>query len=184
MNFIKKWGASLVSLVVGVLGLALSTCSGLIVKVLLGGKIVMEETTKAHKIITDTDLADAAELMQLEGKFTLLKIASIIMMVISVLVLIYAIVMILKNINVVKGKDKTFGKVNLLLNVLLLVSVIAVLVATFVYGNGLADKLNVLQFGGIAKVTVSVGVYQWAMLAVSVVGLLVAFLSNNKKSKK
>ena len=108
MNFVKKWTSCILSFVCGVLGLALSACSGMIVKATvdttaLGGEISkIDEMTKAFKVITDNSLYKDAKSLGIGTEFVWLKVFAILTLVISVLLIIFALIKLLQNVNLIK----------------------------------------------------------------------------------
>jgi len=89
MSIVKKWTSCVVSFIAGVLGLALSACSGMVVKI---DALKVKETTKAFKVITDADLYKDAKTAGTGTEFLWLKVFAIITLIISILLIVYAIV--------------------------------------------------------------------------------------------
>ena len=187
MEIVKKWASCFISFVAGVLALALSACSGMIKLITIAGQ-TESETTKAFKVLTDGDLLKQAEAMDLGGKFTTMKVFSIVLMVVAVLLLAYSIVMLLKNFNVIKLDSKVFAIVGLSLAVLFLISTIGVFVSSLTYANAatefISDALKAYELMNI-KVSgvVKLGVYQPIMLATGIISTAVvtAFEIRNVK---
>lgn len=160
MELIKKWTSCLISLICGILGLAMSATTGMVTKTPLG-----EESIKASKVLTDSDLLTQAKQLGIESDFTWLKTVSIIMLVVSIILIIFAIVMLLKNLNVINISSKITNIISVVLSVLLLVTAILLLVATNGYASALATATSNL-------VTAEAGVYQPFMLVTSIVAIL------------
>lgn len=199
MSFFKKWISCIVSFVAGVLGLALSACNGMTVVANINADAINSllsqnttETVKAFEIITDSSLLTQAQELGIEKQFITLKVFSIIMLVVSILLIIHSLILLLKNVNVIKSNHKAFDVATTVLTVLFIVSVIAVLVSSSVYAAAFEQAMTasvLAQFGEysslvIAEVVASIGIYQWLMLAISIVALVlnssVCYL--NKKS--
>jgi len=159
MEIVKKWAGCVVAFVAGLLGLVLSATSGMVRKTPLGSS-----STKAFKVITDSDLMEQAELFKIKSDFVTLKIFAIVTLIVSVLLLVYAVVALLNNLKVINLNSKILELSSLVLVVLLLVSTIGLLVASNNYAN---EMFNVVKYMGVTKV--SVGVYQPVMLVVSII---------------
>lgn len=191
MNFVKKWISTIMAFVAGVCGLALSACTGMVASgyidmTALGAKKeTIDSTTKAFKVLTDSDLYTEAKELGIGSEFMLMKVFAIITLVVSVLLIIYAIVMLLKNLNVVKFESKVFTIVGLSLFGLLLVSTIGLLITSNNYANAMEDamtgmfKLMLVGQGvpenvanGIVNINIKVGAYQPIMLVVAIVSAL------------
>ncbi len=192
MNFVKKWASCIISFVAGVCGLALSACSGMIAKLTANEALSAylqsnTSTTKAFKVLTDSDLYEEAKLLGIDSEFMTMKIFAIITLVVSVLLIVYALVMLLKNLNVIKCESKLFDIVGIALFALLLVSTIGLLIASNGYAGAMKDvqMKSLAQFGDMVSLKISVGVYQPAMLVISIISAVaygaVMFL-NKKKS--
>lgn len=211
MNLVKKWIGCVVSFVAGVLGLALSVCTGMtaVAKVdgsALAGTAVgdtsatlVDNTTKAFKVLTDKDLYTQAKELGIKSEFLTMKVFAIITLVVAVLLIAYSIVMLLKNLNVIKCEGKIFEYVGLGLIVLFLISTIGLFVASNGYANAMEDVMADVvkaQYGYVftAKLTglgmdtttistllglhkynvnVAIGVYQPVMLVVAIVSAIV-----------
>ena len=210
MNLVKKWIGCVVSFVAGVLGLALSACTGMtaVAKVdgsALAGTAVgdtsatlVDNTTKAFKVLTDKDLYTQAKELGIKSEFLTMKVFAIITLVVAVLLIAYSIVMLLKNLNVIKCEGKIFKYVGLGLIVLFLISTIGLFVASNGYANamedvmadvvkaqygygftakltGLMDTTTISTLLGLHKynVNVAIGVYQPVMLVVAIVSAIV-----------
>lgn len=158
---LKKWAGCVVSLISGILGLAMSATSGMVTK-----NPFTTETTKASEVLTNSDLLDASKLIGLESEFAWLKTVSVIMVVVSVILIVYGLVLLLKNINVIKSDNKVFGVINLVLSVALLVVAILLITATGSYCSALSDVSR-------KTVTAEAGFYQPFMLGVGLVATLV-----------
>lgn len=185
MDFLKKWASCIISFVAGVLGLVLSLCSGMknsvsVVSEQLGINGSQSESTKAHKMITDSALADQAKGYNASTEFGWLKAFSIIMTIVSILLIVYALVMLLKNVNVIKSDNAAFDIVGIVLAALLLVTVVGLVITSNVYANAVESavidglKLQYAQYISLMtiSVSVSVGVYQWTMLVVGVIAAI------------
>ena len=190
MNFLKKWIGCIVSFVAGVCGLALSACSGMIAKVKFPDALATyglessTETTKAFKVLTDSNLYTQAKEMGLGKEFMAMKVFAIITLIVSVLLIAYAIVMLLKNLNVIKLESKLFGIVGICLMAALLVSTIGLFVASNNYASetekimkSLLDaELGVLEsMLGISisiKLAITTGFYQPAMLVIAIISAI------------
>lgn len=187
MDFLKKWASCIVSFVAGFLGLILSLCTGMkssysVVSSteLVPVNVTNSETTKAHKMLTDSKLADQAELYDVKTEFNWLKTFSVIMTVVSILLIVYAIVMILKNLNVIKVEHVAFDISGIVLAALLVVAVVGLVITSNVYANAMESAIvGALKLGYASymsyltvSVSVSVGVYQWTMLVVGIVAAI------------
>lgn len=210
MNFLKKWMNAIVLFVSGVLGLLLSLCSGMkssynINASALGSPYAEmissshSETTKAHKIITDSNLADTAKSLGISTEFTWLKVFGIIGVIVSIILIVYAVVLLLKNLNVIKCENKVFDIITLALPAALLVATIGLLVCSLGYANAQEDALlkmlngtilnspTTSQYASVIKTSscVKIGVYQPIILAISVVAVVVVatftYLKNKQK---
>ncbi len=160
MDLVKKWLSCVVSLIAGVLGLALSATTGMKTVTPLG-----TDKTKAFKVITDSKLADQAELYQASTEFTWLKIFAIITLIVSILLIIYAIVLILKNLDIIKSSSSLFATTAIVLGILFLIATIGLMITSNVYAGAVEDfvtKINPL-------INVKIGVYQPVMLVVSII---------------
>lgn len=161
MDLVKKWLSCIISFVAGVLGLSLSATSGM--KTIVNDKVV--DKTKAFKVITDSKLADQAELYQASTEFTWLKIFAIITLIVSVLLIIYAIILLLKNLDIIKSSSSLFGTTGILLASLLLISAIGLMITSNIYANAVQDfvvKLNPLF-------SMKLGAYQPLILVISII---------------
>ena len=187
MDFLKKWASCIVSFVAGFLGLILSLCTGMKSSYSVVSNtpavpvnVSNSETTKAHKMLTDSKLADQAELYDVKTEFNWLKTFSVIMTVVSILLIVYAVVMLLKNLNVIKFEHAIFDIAGIVLAGLLLVAVIGLVITSNVYANAMEDAVEgALKLGYASyisyltvSVSVSVGVYQWTMLVVGVIAAI------------
>ncbi len=173
-----------------------------------------ESAAKGFKVLTDGELYDQAKLAGIGKEFMIMKVFAIITLIVSILLIVYAIVVLLKNLNAIKRESKIFDIVGICLFVLLLVATIGLLISSNAYANametsgaailqargkfaaGLTAKLTeagatqvlpmVPTLAGLAKISasVSVGVYQPAMLVISIISALVygTFTFLNKKS--
>lgn len=147
MSIVKKWASCVVSFVAGVLGLALSACSGMIVTKLLDASALgtlgsaisfnQTETVKAHKVLTDSHLLKQAKELGVESEFLCLKVFAIITLAIAVLLIAYSVVMLLKNLNVIKTSNIVFEIVGVVLAVLFLVAAIGLIVSANNYANAM-----------------------------------------------
>ena len=226
MNFIKKWISTLVSFVAGVCGLALSATVGMKASALIDASALqsalgtdpsqkIKTTTKAYKVLTDSNLYTEAKELGIGSEFMVMKIFAIFTLIISVLLIAYAIVMILKNLNVIKFESKIFNIVGISLLALLVVATIGLLVSSNSYASAMenarkdatmADMKAMFTSGLTAMLTpmgmesmvealvaqtafsfnVGVGVYQPAMLVISIISALVVgtftFLNLRKKA--
>ena len=197
MNFLKKWMSCIISFVAGVCGLALSASTGMVTKIatdnaqLAQGLKAMgleSDSTKAFKVLTDGDLYTKAKAAGIGDEFMFMKVFAIITLSVSILLIVYAIVMLLKNLNVIKFESKIFDVVGICLFVLLLVATIGLLISSNSFAAAQEDKLvaglTALGYASLVNVKVGVGVYQPAMLVISIIGILAvgAFTFLNKKS--
>jgi hypothetical protein len=202
MNFLKRWAWCIISLVAGVCGLALSACSGMVSKVVFPealsayGLETATETTKAFKVLTDSNLYTQAKEAGLGKEFMTMKVFAIFTLIVSILLIAYAVVMLLKNLNVIKFESKIFDIVCISLFALLLISTIGLLIAS----NNYASEMEKIMKSNIAlgikqletmlgsaidwKLNTAVGVYQPTMLVISIISALVVgtFTFLNKKS--
>ena len=187
MDFLKKWASCIVSFVAGFLGLILSLCTGMkssysVVSSteLVPINVTNSETTKAHKMLTDSKLADQAELYDVKTEFNWLKTFSIIMTVVSILLIVYAIVILLKNLNVIKVEHAAFDISGIVLAALLFIAVVGLIITSNVYANAMQSAVaDALKLGYASylsyltiSVSVSVGVYQWTMLIVGIIAAI------------
>lgn len=202
MSLLKKWASCVISFIAGVCGLALSACSGMVVKTVFPESLAAydikssTETTKAFKVLTDKELYTQAKEAGIGSEFMVMKVFAIITLIISVLLIAYAIVMLLKNLNVIKFESKIFDIVGISLIAVLLVATIGLLISSNNYANEMekvvkADvavgmkQLETLIGSAINwKLTISVGVYQPTMLVISIISALAVgtFTFLNKKS--
>lgn len=199
MDFLKKWASCIVSFVAGFLGLILSLCSGMnssysVVSSteLVPVNVTHEEVTKAHKMLTDSKLADQAKTYDVVKEFNALKAFSVIMTVVSILLIVYAVVMLLKNVNVIKVDHIAFDIAGYALAGLLLVAVIGLVITSNAYANAMESAIDgALKLGYASyisyltiSVSVSVGVYQWTMLVVGIIAAIASttFIVLNRKS--
>ncbi len=168
MKVLTKWASCAMAFLAGVLTLLVSLGSGMVTSV-AGQK----ETTQAMKVLTDSKLADAAEMYGLADKFGAMKGFSVVLTIVAVLCVVYAVLMLLKNLNVLKVSDKVFSIVGIVLGVAFMAAAIGVFVASVGYANGVEDfvKKSYAAAGMPVKVSVKVGVFQPVML---VVGILTA----------
>ena len=200
MNFLKKWIGCIVSFVAGVCGLALSACSGMVTKLTANSALATygiesrSEATKAFKVLTDADLYKQAKEAGLGSEFMVMKVFAIITLIVSILLIIYAIVLLLKNLNVIKLESKVFDIVGISLVALLVISTIGLLISSNNYANamekatldslkGLGTLLGV-DISTMVSLKISTGVYQPAMLVISIISALVVgtFTFLNKKN--
>lgn len=202
MNFLKKWMGCIISFVAGVCGLALSACSGMVVKTVFPealsayGLESATETTKAFKVLTDNKLYKQAKLTDLGGEFMLMKVFAIITLIVSILLIVYAIVMLLKNLNVIKCESKIFDIVGICLFVALVISTIGLLIASNNYASEMEKVQKAMAASDLkqleamlgtsisVKINIGVGVYQPIMLVISIISALAVgtFTFLNKKS--
>ena len=200
MNFLKKWIGCIISFVAGVCGLALSACSGMVTKLTADSALAAygleshSETTKAFKVLTDSDLYTQAKEAGLGSEFMVMKVFAIITLVVSVLLIVYAIVLLLKNLNVIKCESKIFDIVGISLVALLVISTIGLLISSNNYAsemkNAMLDSLKGLgallgvDISSMVSLKISTGVYQPAMLIISIISALVVgtFSFLNKKN--
>lgn len=197
MDFLKKWIGCIVSFIAGVCGLALSACSGMVTKLVTDNAQLKQgleamglgsSSTKGFKVLTDGKLYDQAKSAGIGDEFMVMKVFAIITLVVSILLLIYALVMLLKNLKVIKFESKIFDIVGISLIVLLLVATIGLLISSNAFAGAQADKLNealtAMGYNTVASFKVSVGVYQPAMLVISIISALTVgtFTFLNKKS--
>lgn len=191
MKFVKKWFSCILSFVCGVLGLALSACSGMIVKATvdlsaLGAQsLKIDEMTKAFKVITDNDLYKDAKSLGIGTEFVWLKLFAILTLIISVLLIVYSLIKLLQNVNVIKTNHIAIDIVGHSLFVAFLVSAIGLLICTCVYANELENNFitKVVALANIPEQYISAvkvdckvtsGLYQYIILAVSII----AFIAN------
>lgn len=195
MSILKKWLGCIASFIAGVCGLALSACTGMIVKgsidlTALGmGKNNVESITKAYKVLTDSKLYTDAKEAGIGTEFVWMKVFAIFTLIVSILLIVYAIIMLLKNLNVIKSESKVFNIVGLSLVALLLVSTIGLLVTSNIYADATINLVKsqvpsaIMQFAKV-NVNANVGFYQPAMLVVSIVtavAFTAGFVLNRKK---
>ena len=173
MSILKKWAGCVISFVAGVLGLALSASTGMKITTPLGSS-----TTKAHKVITDSDLMDMAEAFKIDGEFVLMKVFAIITLIVSALLIIYSIICLLQNLKVIKLSTKVLTFIELALVVLLLVATIGLLIASNNYASAMEDAMAIM---GVTKV--GLGVYQPVMLTVAIITAVVTGIFSFLKKK-
>ena len=113
---------------------------------------------------------------------------------VSVLLIVYAIVLLLKNLNVIKCESKIFDIVGISLVALLVISTIGLLISSNNYAsemkNAMLDSLKGLgallgvDISSMVSLKISTGVYQPAMLIISIISALVVgtFSFLNKKN--
>ncbi len=171
----------------------------------------VDNTTKAFKVLTDNDLYTQAKDMGIKAEFLTMKVFAIISLVIAVILIAYAIVLLLKNLNVIKCNSKVFDYITIGLLILFVVSVIGLFVSSLGYANAMETELfsvvkssysagftAKLTYAGMApaqieallgmhkyNASVTLGMYQPLMLAISIVGLglaLVFHFINHKKA--
>lgn len=199
MNFLKKWIGCIISFVAGVCGLALSACSGMITKLTADSALAAyglkshSETTKAFKVLTDSDLYTQAKEAGLGSEFMVMKAFAIITLVVSILLIVYALVLLLKNLNVIKFESKIFDILGISLVALLVISTIGLLISLNNYANSMEktmlDSLKRLgallgvDISTMVSLKISTGVYQPAMLVISIISALLVgtFTFLNKK---
>ncbi len=203
MNIVKKWLSCIISFVAGVLGLALSACSGMIVNINIDASAVNNamnnsstETTKAFEVITDGDLFTQAKDLGIETQFIWLKVFAIITLIVSILLIIYSIISLLQNLNVIKSNHIAFDIVGVSLAVLMLVATIGLMICSNVYASALESALttsltstyqtmtspeivSLIKFDIVAKT----GVYQPIMLTVGIVLTIIASVYTILKRK-
>ncbi len=185
MNFLKKWVTCIVSLVAGVCGLALSACSGMVTKLVTDSEQLRQGlkamglesgSIKGFKVLTDGNLYDKAKSLGIGDEFMVMKVFAIITLIVSILLIVYAITMLLKNSNIIKFESKIFDIVGIALFALLLVATIGLLVSSNAFAGAQADKLNAMLtamgYNTVASIKVGVGVYQPAMLVISIISVL------------
>ena len=199
MDFLKKWASCIVSFVAGFLGLILSLCTGMNVSYSIVSNtpavpinVEHEETTKAHKMLTDSKLADQAKDFDVKAEFNWLKTFSVIMTIVSILLIVYAVVMLLKNLNVIKVDHAAFDIAGLVLAGLLIVAVVGLVITSNVYANAMESAIeDTLKLGYASylsyltiSISVSVGVYQWTMLVVGIIAAIASttFIVLKKKA--
>ncbi|MBQ7797711.1 MAG: hypothetical protein IJ371_01155 [Clostridia bacterium] len=170
----------------------------------------VETTTKAYKVLTDSSLYTEAKELGIGSEFMVMKVFAIITLVVSVLLIVYALVMLLKNLNVIKCESNIFNIVGICLFALLLVATVGLLASSNGYASAMEDvmpdamkamyayeltaMLTPLGYASMVEgfvaqttfsVNVSVGVYQIAMLVISIISALVygifTFLGLKKK---
>ena len=167
MQIIKKWGSSVAALVAAILALALSACSGMVATTTAAG-VSTTETTKAIKVLTDSELLDQAELLGLKSEFSVMILFSIILTVAAIALIVFAAISILKNLNVVRINNKILSIIGLSLAGLFLVATIGVLASSMAYADSMADIMSAM-YAGIAEISITVGVFQPTMLVVGII---------------
>lgn len=209
MNFLKKWMTTIISFVAGVCGLALSATVGMKAVGMIDASALepqlhgdysqgFKETTKAFRVLTDSDLYKNAKSAGIGSEFMVMKVFAIITLIISLLLIAYAIVMLLKNLNVIKCESKIFNIVGISLLVLLAVATIGLLVSSYGYANAIEESnmaiiqarnefeaglraempeamhsmIPTLLQGVKITASASIGFYQPAMLVISIVSAL------------
>jgi len=174
MSILKKWAGCVMTFIAGVLGLALSATTGMKTTTIIGSS-----TTKAHKVITDSELMDMAEVLKIDGEFIIMKAFAIITLIISALLIVYSIISLLQNLKIIKTKSNAINFIGLALVVLLLVATIGLLIASNNYASAMEDAMKIM---GVTKV--GIGVYQPVMLAVSIITLIVTSMFSFLKKKR
>ena len=165
MSIVKKWAGCVMAFIAGVLGLAMSASSGMVIKTPLGSS-----TTKAYKVITESELMDTAKLLGVKSEFVLMKAFAIITLIIAVLLIAYSIVALLQNLNVIKSSHIAFDIAGWVLVGLFVISTIALLVSSNGYATAIEDSV-IAAASGIKSV--KVGLYQPFMLVVSIIAAIV-----------
>lgn len=199
MSFVKKWLGCIISFIAGVCGLALSACTGMVVKVTTSNETISaglkamgidSYNTKAFKVLTDNDLYTQAKELGLKTEFVWMKIFAIITLVIAVLLIIWSIVLLLKNLNVIKSTSKVFDITTIVLVTLFLIATIGLLIASNSYASG-AEKIAVdslkLVLGESASLVsynVKVGAYQPTMLIISIITFVATCVPTFIKTKE
>ena len=180
MSIVKKWAGCVMSFIAGVLGLALSSCSGM--KVVVKTPVGSETTvTKAFKVITDSDLLDQAKAAGLKSEFVMMKVFAIITLIVSVLLIVYSVVALLQNLNVIKSSHIAFDIAGWVLVGLFLVAIIGLVISSNDYGSEIASvtekglEATYAAMGQPINITVNakLGAYQITMLVVSIVTAIV-----------
>ena len=185
MGFLKKWTSCILSFIAGVLALAMSACTGMIVSgsadlsALGMSAQTIDKTTKAFKVLTDASLYADAKNAGIGKEFMTMKVFAIITLVVAVLLIVYSIIMLLKNLNVIKSNSIVFNIIGWSLVALFLIATIGLLVTSNTYANLAIEltKAELLSKGIPAQyvptlpieVTGKVGVYQPFMLATSII---------------
>jgi len=192
MSFVKKWINCILGFVAGVCGLALSACSGMVASGMVDASALgmdknpIDSTTKAFKVLTDSSLYTEAKELGIGKEFMTMKVFAIITLVISVLLIVYAIVMLLNNLNVIKLENKMLNIIGISLFALLLISTIGLLISSNNYANAMEDSMikalkSQFILGGVPEAALSnikfdlnvkVGVYQPAMLIISIISAI------------
>lgn len=197
MSFVKKWLSTIISFVAGVCGLALSACSGLVMKIVYADELKamglenMSDTTKAFKVLTDGNLYKDAKDMGIGSEFMVMKVFAIITLIVSILLIAYAVVMLLKNLNVIKLDGKIFDYIGLGLFALLLVATVGLMISSTAFADAmkeagialmLADGMPA-EYLSLINIKINVGVYQIAMLVISIISAVAVgtFTFLNKK---
>ncbi len=200
MDFLKKWTSCIFSFIAGVLALAMSACTGMVVTgsinltaIGLGTKSV-DKVTKAFKVLTDSSLYTDEKNAGIGKEFITMKVFAIVTLVIAVLFIIYSIVMLLKNLNVIKSDIKALNIAGWSLVGLFLIATIGLLISSNTYAN-LAIELTKVELISLGvptaiiptlpiEVVGKVGLYQPFMLATSIVLALTtavfAFINRKK----
>lgn len=196
MGFLKKWIRCILSFIAGVLGLAMSACTGMVISGTIdlsaigAGKESINEATKAYKILTDSSLYTDAKSANLGAEFITMKVFAIITLVVSILLIVYAIIMLLKNLNVIKSDSIIFNIVGWSLACLLLIATIGLLVSSNVFAHamvefGVDSMVNDLGLPkSFINMTGKVGLYQPFMLTTSIVLALASAIFAFVKTKK
>ncbi len=209
MNFLKKWINSIVLFITGALGLLLSLCTGMKTSYGIDASALGSpysdmlsqshcETTKAHKVITDSDLATSAKNFGISTEFTWLKAFGIIGVIVSIILVIYAVVLLLKNLGVIKFENKVFDVISIVLPAVFVVATVGLLICSFIYANAQQDAIIKMLNGTIlsnpqisayaslikTSASVNVGVYQPLILAISIVGALIVGTFTFLKAKQ
>ena len=196
----------LLSLTVGMKASALIDASALESMLGFDASQKVKTTTKAFKVLTDGDLYTEAKELGIGSEFMVMKIFAIITLLVSVLLIAYGVVLLLKNLNQIKLDCKITTIAGICLFALLLVATIGLLVASNNYANAMEDAMlstmkalfgaelsavlapemvaSILAQIGFS-INVSVGVYQPAMLVISIICALafgvVTFMNMKKK---
>lgn len=198
MNFLKKWINSMVLGLSGFFGLILSLCTGMKTSYSIDASALgspyaeaigqsHSETTKAYEVLTNGDLVTKAKDLGIGSEFGVLKAFGVVGVIVSVLLIMWAIVLILKNLRVIKCESKAFDIVSLVMPVLFLIATIGLLVSSLVFANAQEDAILKMLNGAFASnpdtsdylnlininASVSVGVYQPIILAISVIAVII-----------
>lgn len=195
MSLLKKWIGCIISFVAGVCGLALSACSGMVAYAMVDATTIggaktrlVDSTTKAFKVLTDSDLYTEAKEFDIGAEFMWMKVFAIITLVISILLIAYAIIMLLKNLNVIKCDSKIFDIIGIVLGALFLIATIGLLITSNIYANAMEDAVlnlakgvTLIQLGGNEAlldnvkfdVNVKLGVYQPTILVIAIITAIV-----------